>query len=82
LLLPLLLCCGLYYFLNQHRDLKDATRTLALTALLVLTGCTTIPKQRLSSILVGQPVSVLKARFGDAGRYGEKEAHYRWDREG
>jgi hypothetical protein len=59
-------------------------RTLAVAALLALTGCTTIPKQqqRLSSALVGQPVAALKARFGASSGYGNKVTHYRWDVDG
>jgi len=49
-------------------------RTIAITTLLALAGCTTIPKQtqRLSATLVGRPVAELDAKYGKPFVFGER----------
>lgn len=55
-------------------------QTLAITALLALTGCTTMPKQtqRVSSAFVGRPVAELDARFGDAFVFGQQRQFHQY----
>ena len=49
-------------------------RTIAITTLLALAGCTTIPKQtqRLSATLVGRPVAELDAKYGKPFVFGDR----------